>query len=66
MIGGGVVVSDDSLLALPIFNEVPEQRFAPCWIEVECYLPGLGGSQVIGELSEQGFALFRINSLLRS
>src|SRR6266446_862713 len=33
MIGGGVVVSDDSLLAFPIFNEVPEQRFAPGWIE---------------------------------
>ena len=52
MIGGGVAVSDDGLLLFPIFNEIPEQRFAPCWIEVECCLLGLEGSLVIGELSE--------------
>ena len=52
MIGGGAVVSDDSLLVILIFSEVPEQRFAPCWIEVECCLRGIGGSLVIGELSE--------------
>ena len=52
MIGGDVVVSDDSLLVFPIFSEVPEQRFASCWIEKECCLRGLGDSLVIGELAE--------------
>ena|SRR6266851_2976374 len=51
MIGGGAVVCDDSLL-IPIFSEVPEQRFAPCWIEVEWCLHGFVGSLVVGELSE--------------
>ena len=52
MIGGGAVVSDDSLLVFPIFSEIPEQRFAPRWIEVKCCLLGLEGPLVIGELSE--------------
>jgi hypothetical protein len=34
MIDGGVAVSDDGLLVFPIFSEIPEQRFAPRWIEV--------------------------------
>ena len=52
MIGGGFVASDDGSLVLPIFSEIPEQRFAPCWIEVECCLLGLEGSLVSGELAE--------------
>jgi len=35
MIGGGFVVSDNGLLVFPIFSEIPEQRFAPRWIEVD-------------------------------
>ena len=40
MICGGVMVSDNHLVGLLIFGELPEQRLALFRIEVGCCFPG--------------------------